>query len=331
MGSMLHATACLLLLTATSLAQSDVAADPDVLALRDPERRAEAIERLVRRGPAVAALLGKQIEATAFEEPSACRAAAQVLIRLGSEARDAVPHLEATKARLAPCFADAPARTDGVPDALGRLDIDVRLAIASVRLPAEATNATLRTLLGNHDPWVQAAAAHALGRRGEAATDALADLVPHAHETRVADRDFSWMRAFAGPGAGPGTLRREVVTAIAAIDPAHPLAVDGHLVRLCADSYDPATRAAAAHALGLLGGKAKPAVPKLISAAVDADRRVAQEAVTAIGAIGVDSPAARAVLTRFLRHADPAFAGRAAVALAQIDSAGAVAARARSR
>lgn len=331
MAPMLAAPAVLLLLTTTAIAQREVAVDPDVLALREPERRAEAIERLVRRGPAIAARLGKHLEATTFEDPRACRAAAQVLIRLGPEARDAVPHLAAVQARLAPCLADVPARTDAVPSPLLRLDVDVRLAIASTRLPARATVDTLRTLLQHHDDWVRAAAARALGRRGTGSTDALADLAAHAHETPFTDKDFGWVRAAVGPGAALTTFQREVVTAIAAIDPGHPLAVDGQLVRLCTDLDDPAGRTAAAHALGLLGTKAKSAVPKLISAAVDGDRRVAEAAITAIGAIGVDSPAARAVLTRFLRHEDPAFAGRAAVALAQLDSARAVAARARSR
>lgn len=102
----------------------------------------------------------------------------------------------------------------------------------------------------------------------------------------------------------------------AALDPADPAAVPGHLRQL--QHTDHRVRIEALFALGRLGDGARAAVPVLAGLLADPDLRVAREAATALGMMGACAAAARDALRAATGSTDQQLATRAAAVLRRL-------------
>ena len=209
--------------------------------------------------------------------PRKNRYAAQMLGRIGAEARDASP-------RLVELLSD--------PDA------DVRRsaadALAQIGPAAKKVVPPLVKLLEHPTPDVRSSAAGVLGQFGAEARDASPRLVE-----LVSDPDAD--------------VRRSATNALGQIGPAAKKVVPP-LVKLL-EHPTPDVRSSAAGVLGQFGAEARDASPRLVELVSDPDVGVRRSAAVALGQIGLAARDAVPQLAEFLSDPDAGVRRSAAVAL----------------
>jgi hypothetical protein len=192
----------------------------------------------------------------------------------------------------------------------------IRIAYFRSMVNAHGEIGDLIAQLEDGVPYVREVAAEALGRRGAAALIALDALLvamtgKHPQKIKV---------GFGGGWSGNTSaqwddkVQAAAARAMVRIAPADKRSRAAHLTVVDQDD-DPDLLVVALRHVGFLGAAAEPALPRLCRLVETGEVRLAAEAVTAIGMIGILDDQVSQTLTRATGHHEKAVAERAAATL----------------